>query len=98
MIDMKEAKVVLKDLKSTDSAVAVKAAERVLEEVAPKVLKSKVSKEPKTITVNLSSVRPEVTFTGDGWCAMDIKLSYAAIVRKFKENQRELYRKEYEKK
>ena len=68
--------------------------------VKPKEVKAKVREKPvdKTIYVNLSSARPEVTFTGEGWCALDIKLSYAAIVRKFKENQRELYRKEYKKK
>ena len=89
MLEAKEAEKIVKDLDSDKSSVAVKAA---------KIILAKVQKEPKTITVNLTSVRPEVTFTGEGWCAMDIKLSYAAIVRKFKENQRELYRKEYEKK
>ena len=89
MAEVKEAKKIVKDLDSDKPGVAMKAA---------KIILTKVQKESKTLTVNLTSVRPEVTFTGEGWCAMDIKLSYAAIVRKFKENQRELYRKEYEKK
>lgn len=88
MTEVKEAEKVVKDLASDKPEVAVKAAEIVLKKVGRKP-------EKKTITVNLSSVRPEVVFTGEAWCAVDIKLCYAAIVRKFKENQRELYRKEY---
>ena len=99
MTDVKEAKKLVKDLDSDKPDVIVKAAEVVLEEVEFRKDEPKVKKKPvdKTIYVNLSSVRPEVTFTGNGWCAVDIKMCYAAIVRKFKENLRELYRKEYKK-
>lgn len=91
MTSIKEAKKVVKDLASDKPKVAVKAAEVILEKVGGKP-------EKKTVTIDLSSIRPEVEFTGSGWCAVDIKLCYAAIVRKFKENQRELYRKEYKEK
>lgn len=92
MTEVKEAKKIVKDLASDKPEVAVKAAEAVLKEVGFK--KTKV--EPKkSITVVLTPGLPEVTFTGNGWCAVDIKMCYAAIVRKFKENLRELYRKEY---
>jgi len=69
-------------------------------EVAKAVVKKQVQKEPviKTVTVELTIPRPKVTFTGEGWCAVDIKLTYASIVRSFREMQRELYRKEYIKK
>ena len=89
------AKETVKKLDSENPKVALKAAKAVIEEVGYK----KAKKEPmKSITVVLTPGLPEVTFTGNGWCAVDIKLCYAAIVRKFKENLRELYRKEYKKK
>lgn len=81
----------VKKLDSNKPKVAVKAAEKIMEDVGYKKTKFKMKIEPKkTVTVDLSSIRPEVTFTGDGWCAVDIKMCYAAIVRKFKENQREI--------
>ena len=91
MTDVKEAKKIVKDLASDKPVVAVKAAKAVIKVVG--------YEEPKkSITVVLTPGLPEVTFTGNGWCAVDIKMCYAAIVRKFKENLRELYRKEYKKK
>lgn len=95
VVSVKDAEKVVKDLKSDKPAEAVKAAEAVIKKVGFKLREKPVD---KTIYVNLSTPRPEVRFTGKGWCAVDIKLSYAAIVRKFKENLRELYRKEYKKK
>ena len=84
----------------TKPAVATKAAEKIIAEVDFKkpVPKPKTKLKPKTIFVEMGVGVPEVTFTGEGWCAVDIKMAYAAIVRKFKENLRELYRKEYKKK
>ena len=69
-------------------------------EVAKKEVKKQVQKEPavKTVTVEMTVPRPKVTFTGENWCAVDVKLAYAAVVRGFREMQRELYRKEYKKK
>ena len=69
-------------------------------ETAKKEVKKQVREEPvrKTVYVEMTVPRPKVTFTGEDWCAMDIKLAYAAIVRGFREMQRELYRKEYKKK
>jgi len=91
-----EAKKVVKDLNSDKPAVAVKAAEQVIKKAGFK----QVRKEPvrKSVTVEMTAPRLQVTFTGEGWCAVDIKMAYAAIVRKFRENQRELYRKEYKEK
>ncbi len=66
--------------------------------VKPKEAKIQVQEEPKTIFVDMTPAKPEVKFTGEGWCAMDIKFAHAAIIRKFREMQRELYRKEYKKK
>lgn len=66
--------------------------------VKPKKAKIQVQREPKTITVIMTPAKPEVKFTGENWCAMDIKFAHAAVVRKFREMQRELYRKEYKKK
>lgn len=84
-------KEVVKDLASDKPVAAVKAAEKIMEDVGYKKTKFKMKIEPKkTVTVDLSSIRPEVIFTGEGWCAVDIKMCYAAIVRKFKENQREI--------
>jgi len=97
MTDVAEAKKTVKDLESKKPAVAIKAAEKVIAEVDFKKPKLSYKPKPKTIFVEMGVV-PEVTFTGEGWCAVDIKLAYAAIVRKFKENLRELYRKEYKKK
>ena len=69
-------------------------------EVAKKEVKKQAQKEPvvKTVFVEMTVPRPKVTFTGEGWCAVDVKLAYASIVRSFREMQRELYRKEYKKK
>ena len=91
-----EAEKVVKDLNSDKPAVAVKAAGQVLKKVGFK----QVRKEParKSITVEMIAPRPQVTFTGEGWCAVDIKMAYAAIKRGFREMQRELYRKEYKEK
>ena len=94
MTDVAEAKKTVEDLKSDKPAVAIKAAEKVIAEVDFKPKKP----ERKTVLVEMTRGMPKVTFTGEGWCAVDIKLAYAAIVRKFRENQRELYRKEYKKK
>lgn len=69
-------------------------------EVAKKVVKKQVQKEPvvKTVKVEMTVPKPKVTFTGEGWCAVDVKSAYASIVRGFREMQRELYRKEYKEK
>ena len=96
LVKLEVAKKVVKDLDSKEPAVALKVAETVLKEVEVK----QVQKEPvvKTVTVEMTAPRPKVTFTGEGWCAVDVKLAYAAVVRGFREMQRELYRKEYKKK
>ena len=96
LVKLEVAKKVVKDLDSKEPAVALKAAETVLEKVEVK----QVQKEPvvKTVKVEMTVPRPKVTFTGEGWCAVDVKLAYAAVVRGFREMQRELYRKEYKKK
>ena len=92
MTDVKEAKKIVKNLTSVEPKVATKAAKIILSEVKAK---TQWKSEKKSIAVVLTPGLPEVTFTGNGWCAVDIKMCYAAIVRKFKENLRELYRKEY---
>ena len=56
------------------------------------------SKGEKKVTIDVSAIRPIVTFTGGLWTAMEIKVAYAAMKRGFREMQRDLYRKEYEKK
>ena len=96
LVKLEVAKKVVKDLNSEKPAVALKAAEVVLEKVKVK----QVQKEPvvKTVKVEMTVPRPKVTFTGEGWCAVDVKLAYASVVRSFREMQRELYRKEYKKK
>ena len=99
MITTKETEKVAKDLHSTTPTVAIKAAEVVLEEVGPKELKKKVQKEPidKTVFVDMTPTTPKVTFTGDLWCAMDVKRANNAIIKAFRVMLRELYRKEYKK-
>lgn len=87
-----EAERVVNDLKSDKPAVALEAAKKVLTEVPFK------QPEVKSVTIIIGLPRAKVTFTGDNWCAVDVKFAYSAMKRSFREMQRELYRKEYEKK
>lgn len=96
MTNVAEAKKTVKELRSGEPVVATKAAGKIIAEVGFKKVQKKP--EPKTILVEMTPTVPKVTFTGEGWCAMDIKLAHAAVVRKFRVNLRELYRKEYKKK
>ena len=100
MTDVTEVKKLVKDLESKKPAVATKAAGKIIAEVdfRTDVPQPKIKPKPKTVFVELGVGAPKVTFTGKDWCAVDIKTAYAAIVRKFKEGMRELYRKEYKKK
>lgn len=49
--------------------------------------------EPKLIVIDMTNLRTEVTFTGEGWKILDIKLAYAAMVRGFRIKIRDEYRK-----
>ena len=84
---VKEAEKIVKDLKSPVPSVAVKAAEKVLTNVEP------VLGEMKTILVDMSELRTEVTFTETGWCIRDIKIAYMELVRAFNIKIRGEYRK-----
>lgn len=70
----------------------------VKKEPEPKIVKevkveTPVLGEMKTILVDMSELRTEVTFTGTGWCIRDIKIAYMEIVRAFNIKIRGEYRK-----
>ena len=79
------------------NATLVKKPEVVTEVIKPKII---IQKQPevKSVTITMTSTKPIVSFKGEGWCVMDIKMAYAALKRGFREMQREFYLKEYKKK
>jgi len=50
-------------------------------------------REPKLVVIDMTTLLTEVTFTGEGWKILDIKLAYAAMVRAFRIKIRDEYRK-----
>ena len=80
---VKEAEKVVKDLKSTVSGVAVKAAKKVLDQAPVK----------KTVTIDMSLPETKITFVGPGWIPMDIRRANIELVRAFKMKIRDEYRK-----
>jgi len=58
----------------------------------PKVEVPKVE-EMKTILIDMSTLRTDVTFTGTGWCIRDIKIAYMAMVKGINIKIRDEYRK-----
>ena len=49
--------------------------------------------EPKTVTIDMSSVHTKVTFTGPGWIIRDIKIAYSELIKAFQIKIRDEYRK-----
>jgi hypothetical protein len=50
-------------------------------------------KGPKTVLIDMTTINTDVTFTGSGWKALDIKLATAALIRAFRIKIRDEYRK-----
>jgi len=63
-------------------------------EAAPKVPITEVHLgEPKTVTIDMTTIETKVTFTGPGWIIRDIKIAYMELIKAFQIKIRDEYRK-----
>ena len=82
-----------KDVKKVEPKVVKKKEKSRVEPVEDLVDEEDDIREPKLVVIDMSTLRTEVTFTGEGWKLLDIKLAYAAMVRAFRIKIRDEYRK-----